>query len=121
MKLRERFTRFMAGRHGLDQLSIAILYIDLGISIVALFTRATVLNLLTYVPLGYVIFRSLSRNNYQRHQENRRYLQLLERLRDKNNRYFRCPKCKQRVRVPKGKGKIAITCPRCAHRFNKRT
>lgn len=40
---------------------------------------------------------------------------------DKDHRIFRCPNCDQRVRVPRGRGKIEITCPRCSHRFVKRS
>ena len=28
-----------------------------------------------------------------------------------------CPSCKTRLRVPKGKGKLKISCPKCSHSF----
>jgi ribosomal protein L37AE/L43A len=68
---------------------------------------------LSYVLMIYAIWRSLSRNTYKRYQENRKFLQFFDRLKDRQHRYFDCPKCRQPVRVPRGKGKIAITCPRC--------
>ena len=77
--------------------------------------------LLIPVLLGVVLWRMLSRNIYKRARENRRYLSTLERLKDRDHRYFSCPKCHQDVRVPKGKGKIAITCPQCRERFIKKT
>lgn len=65
----------------------------------------------------WAICRALSRNTYKRYQENRKFLQFFTRLKDRQNRYFDCPKCRQLVRVPRGKGKIAITCPRCKEKF----
>ncbi|MBE6945275.1 MAG: hypothetical protein E7459_04210 [Ruminococcaceae bacterium] len=113
--------QFLSGRYGMDQLNMLLLYVNLFLAIVVLFTGSLWLNLLTYIPLGIIVFRMLSKNIPARHEENRRYLQLRDRLKDRYNRYFRCPKCKQMVRVPKGKGKIAITCPRCKERFVKKT
>ena len=75
----------------------------------------------SYALMFWAIFRSLSRNTYRRYQENRKYLQIFDRLKDKNHRYFECPKCRQLVRVPRGKGKIAITCPKCREKFVKKT
>jgi ribosomal protein L37AE/L43A len=46
---------------------------------------------------------------------------LVDRIKDRRNRYFECPRCRQIVRVPRGKGKIAITCPKCKERFIKKT
>lgn len=113
--------QFLIGRYGMDQLNMLLLYVNLILAIVVLFTGSLWLNVLTYIPLGIIVFRMLSKNIPARHEENRRYLQLRDRLKDRNNRYFRCPKCRQMVRVPKGKGKIAITCPRCRERFVKKT
>ncbi len=120
-KLGAALRRFLVGRYGMDQLNMLLLYANLALAIIVLFTGSLWLNLLTYIPLGIIIFRMLSKNIPARHQENRRYLQFRDRLKDRNNRYFRCPKCKQMVRVPRGKGKIAIICPRCRERFVKKT
>ncbi len=120
-KLKQSFANFMAGRYGVDQLSMLLLYVDLGLVVLAVVLGLPILNLLSYFPMGYIIFRALSKDTYRRYQENRRYLQFLDRLKDKQNRYFRCPKCRQRVRVPRGRGKISITCPRCKERFTKKT
>ena len=70
---------------------------------------------------GLVLYRMLSKSTYRRYQENRRFLQLIDRIKDRKNRYYKCPKCKQLVRVPRGKGKISITCPRCKEKFVKKT
>ncbi|MBO2527292.1 MAG: hypothetical protein CW335_03815, partial [Clostridiales bacterium] len=71
--------------------------------------------------LGFSLFRTFSRNIYTRQKENRRFRQLWTRLRDRKNRYYRCPKCRQTVRVPKGRGKISIRCPKCGEKFIKKT
>ena len=118
-------TRFMAGRYGTDKLNSAILWGGVAVVVIAIFVPAPVPNLLlhmvAYVLMGIAIFRSFSRNTYQRYQENRRFLMLVDRLRDRDHRYFDCPKCRQRVRVPRGKGKISITCPKCREKFVKKT
>jgi hypothetical protein len=79
------------------------------------------LTVISYALMGWAIFRSFSRQTYKRYQENRRFLMLVDRIKDRRNRYFECPRCRQIVRVPRGKGKIAITCPKCKERFIKKT
>ncbi len=120
-RLKSWLGRVFAGCYGVDQLSLTILYLDVALCIVGLFARSGWITLLSYVPMFFVLFRMLSKNRYQRYQENRRFLQLKDRLKDRSNRYYRCPKCRQMVRVPKGKGKISITCPRCKEKFVKKT
>ena len=116
---------FMAGRYGSDKLNMAILGAGLVASLLSVWIRAVPVNLifwaLSYGLMIWAIFRCLSRNTYKRYRENRWFLQLKDRLRDRQNRYFSCPKCRQTVRVPRGKGKIAITCPRCREKFVKKT
>ena len=76
---------------------------------------------LSYALMFWAIYRALSRNTYKRYQENRKFLLIFDRLKDRNNRYFNCPKCHQTVRVPRGKGKISITCPKCREKFIRKT
>lgn len=124
-----RFTsglrRFMLGRYGTDKLNNLLLGAGLLLCVVAMFIRVPLLDLIltlgSYVFLGLVIFRSVSRNTYKRYQENRKYLMLLQRFKDKEHRYYDCPRCRQQVRVPRGKGKISITCPKCKEKFVKKT
>ena len=119
------FRRFMQGRYGSDKLNTVILIIGLVVSLLQLFMPTAWLKwtfmLISYVFLGLAIFRMLSRNVYKRYEENRKYLRLLDRLKDKEHRYYECPRCRQTVRVPKGKGKISITCPKCKEKFIKKT
>ena len=116
---------FMAGRYGTDKLNMVILSVGLAVSLLSVFFRRPPVNLLlvvlSYGLMIWAIWRTLSRNTYQRYQENRKFLQLVDRAKDRNNRYFDCPKCRQLVRVPRGKGKISITCPRCQEKFIRKT
>ena len=124
-KLSAHLRNFMAGRYGTDRLNMMILSIGLVASLLSVLIKFApanlVLFLLSYGMMFWAIFRSLSRNTYKRYQENRKFLQLTGRLKDREHRYFDCPKCRQMVRVPRGKGKISITCPRCREKFVKKT
>ena len=123
--IRAGLRSFMQGRYGTDKLNMTLLGVGCCFVVVSMFFGTSilrlVLTLLSYVLMILAIFRSFSRNTYQRYQENRRFLMLLNRFKDKTHRYYRCPKCKQPVRVPRGKGKIAITCPKCREKFIKKT
>ena len=125
MKMSYSLRRFMEGRYGNDKLNNAILGMAMLLVILALFIRNPLMNLLThgvsYALMFWAIFRTLSRNTYKRYQENRKYLKIFGRLKDREHRYFDCPKCRQMVRVPRGKGKIAITCPRCKEKFVRKS
>ena len=124
-KMRVAFGRFMQGRYGTDKLNTAILGIGVIACLVGMFIPSAyvkmVFTLLSYGLMFWAIFRTFSRNTYKRYRENRKYLMILERIKDKEHRYFDCPRCHQPVRVPKGKGKIAITCPKCREKFIKKT
>ena len=116
---------FMAGRYGTDRLNMVILCTGLFCSLLSVWVKAMPANIifwaLSYGLMIWAIFRTLSRNTYRRYQETRKFLQFFTRLKDRQNRYFDCPKCRQLVRVPRGKGKIAITCPRCKEKFIRKT
>ena len=119
------FRNFMSGRYGSDRLNMVILGLGLLASILSsLFARSiagTVFWFLSYALMIWAIFRALSRNTYKRYQENRRFCLMLDRVKDRKNRYFLCPRCRQTVRVPRGKGKIMITCPKCKEKFQRKT
>ena len=120
-----RFRNFMVGRYGTDKLNMVILCAGLAACFVSAFFHNPKVNLLltavSYGLMFWALFRSFSRNTYKRYQENRKFLQFFDRLKDRDHRYYDCPKCRQVVRVPRGKGKIAITCPKCRERFIKKT
>ena len=101
------FRRFMAGRYGTDRLNTYLL----GAGVV----------LMSYALMIWAIFRTMSRSTYKRYEENRRFCAALDRVKDRQHRYYQCPRCHQSVRVPRGKGKIAITCPKCSERFVRKS
>ena len=117
--------RFMEGRYGSDKLNTAILMVALVLVLVYTFLPMglvkTILWIISYVLMFWAIYRMLSRNTYRRYQENRRFLQIIDGIRDREHRYFDCPACRQRVRVPRGKGKISISCPKCREKFIRKT
>lgn len=120
-RLSDGISSFMSGRYGMDKLNFAILWTSLGIGVLAMFLPFPPVRLgmvaASYVLMFWAVFRCFSRNIYKRYRENRRFLMLT----DRKNRYFECPKCHQLVRVPRKKGKIAITCPKCREVFVKKT
>lgn len=111
----------MQGRYGMDKLNRFLLWTSVITVLVGLFLPwplvRLMLTVLSYLIMGWVIFRSFSRQTYRRYEENLKFLRLL----DREHRYFSCPRCRQTVRVPRGKGKISITCPKCKEKFTKRS
>ena len=124
-KLRTGLQHFMSGRYGTDKLNMALLCTGLFFSLLASFLPGAVIKLsfttASYIFMFVAIFRTLSRNVYKRYEENRKFLLFFQKLKDKEHRYYNCPRCRQQVRVPKGKGKISITCPKCREKFIKST
>ena len=124
-KFRAGVQKFMTGRYGTDKLNTWILVGGVILCIVGLFMPIAMVRLAlilsAYGLMGWSLFRTFSRNTYKRYRENRRFLMLLDRFKDREHRYFDCPKCRQSVRVPRKKGKIAITCPKCKEKFVRKT
>lgn len=133
MNLKEKFYRFMAGRYGADQFSRFLSFLALALIVLNLILRSSSLWLLGLVALVLVYVRMFSRNLEKRRRENERYLQLKNRLtggvrnwvdRQKQRRdyvFFRCPSCRAMLRVPRGKGKIRVTCRKCGNAFERKT
>ena len=124
-KMRAKLQHFMLGRYGSDKLNMAILVGAAVSAVLAAFLGHSGVKILflaaSYGLMFWAFFRSLSRKTYKRYQENRKYLMFLQKIKDKDHKYFSCPRCRQPVRVPKGKGKISITCPKCSEKFIKKT
>lgn len=124
-RLNMAMRRLMAGRYGTDRLNLVILCAGLVFSLISSILRGGLFGLLawavSYALMIWAICRSLSKNIHKRYEENRRFMIMVNRVKDRHNRYFLCPRCRQTVRVPRGKGKIAITCPKCRERFERRT
>ena len=121
--------RFMYGRNGADQLGMATLVVGIILDVVSMFaktdTARRILGAVTAVLLFVLLFRMFSRNLTKRRAENGWFLNKLlypvqrkfnaarQRAQDKEHKYFTCPNCRTVCRVPKGKGNIVITCPKC--------
>lgn len=130
---RERMARFMYGRYGNDQLSKLYLGLALVCLVLNLLTRLTLFYVAGILFMGYGIYRSFSKNIAKMSAQNQKYLNWrYQRIVKYNNekkhwaqrkeyRFYKCPGCKQKVRVPRGRGKIAITCPKCRHEFIKKS
>lgn len=125
-RMGEGLRRFMVGRYGTDALNRVLLIAALVLIVVGwLGSRLTPLlglcNVLAYVPLIWSIVRSWSKNIEARRRENAAWMRLRTRLQDREHRYYSCPRCRQSVRVPRGRGRISIRCPKCGERFIKKT
>lgn len=121
-RLRFGLARMMAGRNGVDRLAWFECILGLILNLIGSFSGLSVFMFLAYIPLVLALMRIFSRDTSRRHEENRKFLQFIDRIKGlKHYRYFKCPNCKTRVRVPRGKGKIRITCPSCRERFEKKT
>ncbi len=126
------FKRFMHGRYGMDQLSFTLLIIALIILIIS----RLLLPILGYFALAIVVYayyRFFSKDIKKRQGENMKFLSVAKPMQmkikikrllifgTKTHKYYKCPKCKQMLRVPKNKGLIQITCSRCKKEFIKKT
>ena len=131
--MREKLRQFMIGRYGTDGLNQFLSIASLVLLLIAIISRV---NLFTYLGAALLIFcyyRTFSRNISKRTEENYRYYAVKDRIRSKfcslrdqwNNRklyhYYRCPQCRQKLRVPRGRGRIQISCPRCGTQFIKKS
>lgn len=124
-KISAGFRRFMTGRYGTDKLNMYILGAGVIVCLLTILLpwvlADLILSIVSYALMIWALSRTFSRNTYKRYQENRRFLLFLDQIKDREHKYFKCPKCRQSVRVPKGKGKIAITCPKCREKFVKKS
>ncbi len=131
--MRNRFAQFMYGRYGTDKLSQHISLLALILCIGDIFLKTGVMWGIALALIIYVYFRSFSKNIQKRYKEMCWYQARIDWFRNipvrikkrnalrKTHRVFRCSSCKQKVKVPRGKGKIEIRCPKCRNTFIKRT
>lgn len=125
--------RMMTGRYGNDQLNSAILVAGVIACLIEWLTGWRLLSYVMLALLAICYFRMFSRNINARYQENQKFLHVWNPMKSKItgakarfqdrkvHAYFKCPKCSNRLRVPKGRGKINITCPHCKTQFIKKT
>ena len=130
--IRNFLGRFMAGRYGTDQLNNFMTVAYLILYVISLLTRWSVLYWVALVLLFVTLFRCLSRRVDRRRAENAKFLQWFRpaqrsfknfraRVKDKDHRYFKCPNCKQQMRVPRGKGRITVHCRSCGATFEEKS
>jgi len=130
--VRNFLRRFMVGRYGTDQLNNTMVILYLALYLISIITRWSVLYWVALVLVFVSLFRCLSRQIDRRRAENARFLQLVGpmkrklknfkvRVRDKDHRYFKCPNCKQQMRVPRGKGRITVHCRSCGATFEEKS
>lgn len=129
--MKQKIQHFMMGRYGADQYGQLLMGISVVFLVISLFTRLDIFYIFALALMGYEYYRMMSRKVERRYAENQKFLnwryQLVvkwnrkkEHLRQrKTHHFYKCPSCKQKVRVPKGKGRICITCPRCKEEFIK--
>ena len=128
--MRNALQRFMYGRYGNDQLNLFLMGCYLVLYLLFLLTRFIPLYYISLVLVILTMFRLLSRNLAKRREENQKFLRRADpairwfRLRrtihrDKEHRYFKCPGCGQYLRVPRGKGRITVSCRNCGASFQE--
>lgn len=133
MNWRDRLAKFMIGRYGADALSRGMVILAIALYILNLFLDISLISGISFVLIFLCYYRMFSRNVYKRANENQTYLQKTAKLRLalthyaryfktlKTHHIYKCPKCNQKIRIPRGKGKILIHCPKCGTDFTKRS
>jgi len=131
--MREKLRKFMAGRYGTDALGRFLLILALIILLLSGFFFRRPLYILSLLILVMVYYRIFSRDISRRYRENQVFLVYKSKINDfirkqkymirqrRIYRIFKCPGCSQKIRIPKGKGKVQITCPKCGTQFIKRS
>lgn len=134
--MREKLIRFMQGRYGVygpDLLNKFLLGSAIGLMLISVFTSWNLVYILALAALIYAYFRMLSKNYTKRYAENQGFMKLTAGIRGfigreknvmrqrKTHHIYKCPNCRQKIRVPKGKGKIAVRCPKCSTEFVKKS
>ena len=128
--IRNAIQRFMYGRYGNDPLNLFLLGLYLLVYLVFIFVRVEPLYWISFALLLITLFRLLSRNIERRRMENAKFMKAAgpviswlhmrrDMRRDKEHVYFKCPSCGQQLRVPRGKGRITVTCRGCGASFQE--
>ena len=127
--LKDKIRRFMVGRYGTDELSRFLLTIILVLVISNLFIRSSLVVWLELLFLILCYLRIFSKNTGRRFQENQQFLNIQFRVKERlknvkprlvevwKYKIFKCPRCGQKLRIPRGHGKISIHCRKCGFEF----
>lgn len=123
----------MLGRYGVDQLSMFLIVISIISLILSKIFNIGILNIISLILLVYAYYRAFSKKVYKRSFENTKFLKATNPIRSKiklfgkkikglkEYKYFKCSQCNQELRVPRGKGKVSLTCPKCGNKMVRRT
>lgn len=129
--MKEKLQRFMIGRYGVDAFTKFLLGAVLVLWVLDMFIDSRILYSWAILIMIYAYYRMFSKNTTKRYQENLKFLALktkfLAKFRSgkkelkqrKTHHIYKCPTCKQKIRIPRGKGRICITCPKCKTEFTK--
>ena len=132
-RLREKLGRFMYGRYGTDAFSQFLIYAALVCCVFSFLFKNSIWDLLIWVFIIFSYFRIFSKNHQKRYEENQKFLEAKGRFMNwfrkeknllgqrKDFHIYTCPGCKQKIRIPRGKGKIVVKCPKCHTEFTKRS
>lgn len=131
-KIRQAIASFMYGRYGIDRLYWVLLGIWFVLSVGNMFVGSFIIALLEMAVMVLAIWRTMSRNIYQRRRENEQLTKCInsvngafsltgQRIRDiGRKRYRKCKTCKAVLRLPINRGSHTVRCPRCAREFKVR-
>lgn len=134
--MKEKFRRFMQGRYGADELSRALSVVVIVAFAASIFTKGTVstiFNMFGWAAIIFAYMRMFSKNHRACWAQNQKYLSMKNQFlryfhrqksyasQRKTHHIYTCPGCGQKIRIPKGKGKIEIRCPKCSQTFVKRS
>ena len=131
--MRDKIQRFMQGRYGVDAFSRFLIMMGMVLAVISMLGKWPVFYILAWILLLLAYLRMFSRNYAKRAAENQTYLKLTGKLREKwssrgsqrtqSKQYhiYKCPECKQKIRIPRGHGKVEIRCPKCGRTFVKRS
>lgn len=127
VKWQRKFQQWMIGRYGIiDKLNKHLMIAVIVLILIQLFVKSTVLSLIELVFLIFILYRTFSKRIYVRSNENQKYCAFLVRLKHpienikiyhsnrKKYKYITCKTCKKKMRVPRGHGKVRVTCPSCS-------
>lgn len=131
-RIMESLRRFMQGRHGVDQLTLALLVTGMVLSLLLSLFNWYWLSFVYWIIIAICFFRVLSRNHEKRYDENQLFLRFWSPVQSKLMRlpgdmqqrkayvHFKCPHCGQKLRLPRGRGMVVVTCSKCHTEFQKK-
>ena len=131
--MRDKFIRFMTGRYGLDDFSKFLIWASVIFFVLNIFVGHGIFYLVALALMIYGYYRIFSKDHTKRYTENAKYKYIKEKFtrwfksqksimqQRKTHHIYTCGVCRQKIRIPRGKGKIEVTCPKCGYKFIRRS